>query len=212
MRVESVGMKVTFLTTAEKHFRFDEFRREIIDFDGEVKNVVIPSHINGMEVTSIGPEAFWNKGLEYVVLPPTLSVIGFYAFAFNQLKEIYIPENVALIEDGAFTFNRLERVRIGKNIFSIPHAAFHHNNLAEVVLPENTQEILGDAFSENPLTNIRFEGAPTFIHRYAFRLGTEAMAGLKVTGMEAKNLRALLDHHAKSVDDHERLSALYRSE
>ncbi|MCM3324786.1 leucine-rich repeat domain-containing protein [Cytobacillus kochii] len=177
-------MKVTFLTTAEKYFRFDEFRREIIDFDGEVKNVVIPAYINGIVVTSIGPEAFWNKGLEMVVLPPTLLVIGFYAFAFNQIKEVYIPENVALIEEGAFAFNRLEKVRFGENLFSIPHAAFHHNNLSEV----------------------------TFIHRYAFRLGTEKMANLNVTGMEAKNLRALLVHHAKSVDDYKKLSALYRSE
>ncbi|WP_461611907.1 leucine-rich repeat protein [Cytobacillus kochii] len=96
--------------------------------------------------------------------------------------------------------------------FSIPHAAFHHNNLSEVVLPENTQEILAEAFSGNPLTDIRFEGAPTFIHRYAFRLGTEEMANLNVTGMVAKNLRALLNYHAKSVDDYKKLSALYRSE
>ncbi|MGG0717649.1 leucine-rich repeat protein [Robertmurraya massiliosenegalensis] len=106
----------------------------------------------------------------------------------------------------------MENLRLGKNLFTIPHAAFHHNNLSKVVLPENTQEILADAFSENPFTNIRFEGAPTFIHRYAFRLGTEDMADLKVTGMESQNLWALLNHHAKSVDDYERLSARYRSE
>jgi hypothetical protein len=113
---------------------------------------------------------------------------------------------------GAFAFNRLENLRLGKNVFTVPHAAFHHNNSSKVVIPENTQEILADAFSENPLTNIRSESAPTFIHRYAFRLGTEDMANLKVTGMESQNLRALLNHHAKSVDDYERLSARYRSE
>ncbi|MGD6960134.1 hypothetical protein ACQCWA_22495 [Rossellomorea aquimaris] len=58
-----------FLTTDEKHFHFDEFRRESVDYDGEDKNVVIPACIDGMEVTSIGPEAFWNKGLTSVVFP-----------------------------------------------------------------------------------------------------------------------------------------------
>ncbi|WP_369809977.1 hypothetical protein [Gracilibacillus caseinilyticus] len=37
-----------------------------------------------------------------MVLPPTLTVIGFYAFAFNHLKDVRIQEGVALIEDGAF--------------------------------------------------------------------------------------------------------------
>lgn len=200
-----------FITTDEKHFQFDEFRREIIGYDGEDKNVVIPAFIDGMEVTSIGPEAFWNKGLTSVVFPPTLSVIGFYAFAFNELKDVYIPESVALIEDGAFMYNHIENLRVGKNMFSIPNSAFRHNRLEHVVLPENTQEILSYAFSDNPLNDIAFDGAPNFIHRYAFNLGTEAMAGLTLRGMEAENIRALLDHHAKSVDDFKRLAARYES-
>ncbi|MGX1195721.1 leucine-rich repeat domain-containing protein [Metabacillus sp. SLBN-84] len=201
-----------FMTTNEKHFRFDEFRREIIDYDGEEKDVVIPVYIDGMEVTSIGPEAFWNKGLRSVVFPPTLSVIGFYAFAFNQLKTVYIPDTVALIEDGAFTYNHLESVRLGKNLFTIPHAAFRYNRLSSLSLPVNTQEILADAFSDNPLKELTFEGAPTFIHRHAFRLGKKEMNDLAIRGMEADNLRALLDHHASSVDSYKRLAARYRSE
>jgi hypothetical protein len=200
-----------FLTTDEKHFRFDEYRREIVDYDGEDKNVVIPAYIDGMEVTSIGPEAFWNKGLTSVVFPPTLSVIGFYAFAFNELKDVYIPESVALIEDGAFMYNHIENLRVGKNMFSIPNSAFRHNRLETVVLPENTQEILSYAFSDNPLKDIEFEGAPNFVHRYAFNLGTNEMADLALRGMEAENLRALLDHHAKSVDDFKRLAVRYES-
>ncbi len=98
-------MQIDFMTTNESHFRFDEFRREITDYDGEEKNVVIPSRIGGTKVVSIGSDAFWNKGLTSVILPPTLSVIGFYAFAFNDLKDLRIPESVALIEEGAFMCN-----------------------------------------------------------------------------------------------------------
>lgn len=199
-------MLIDFLTTDESHFSFDEFRREIIDYDGAEKNVVIPTHIDGMEVVSIGPDAFWNKGLTSVILPPTLSVIGFYAFAFNQLTDVRIPPSVSLIEDGAFMHNKLEILRLGENHFSIPHAGFRHNNLSRLVLPENTQEIQSDAFSNNHLTEIVFEGLPTFVHRHAFSLSTKEMEHVTVTGLEADNLRALLNHHANYIDRYRALS------
>lgn len=191
---------IDFVTTDESHFRFDEFRREIMDYDGVEKNVVIPTHIDGMEVVSIGPDAFWNKGLTSVVLPPTLAVIGFYAFAFNQLTDVRIPPSVSLIEDGAFMYNKIEVLRLGENLFSIPHDGFRHNNLSKLVLPENTQEIHSDAFGNNPLTEIVFEGLPTFIHRHAFNLGTNDMTHVTVSGLDADGLRGLLDHHANHVD------------
>lgn len=197
---------IEFLTTNESHFTFDEFRREIVDYDGAEKNVVIPTHIDGMEVVSIGPDAFWNKGLTSVVLPPTLSVIGFYAFAFNELKDVRIPPNVSLIEDGAFMHNKIEVLRLGENQFTIPHSGFCHNKLSRLVLPENTQDIQSNAFGDNPLTEIVFEGLPTFVHRHAFGLGTKEMAHVTVSGLEADNLRALLDHHANYIDRYRALS------
>ncbi|OAK70520.1 hypothetical protein ABB05_12225 [Lederbergia galactosidilytica] len=198
---------INFVTTDVSHFRFDEYRREIIDYDGEEKNVVIPSHIDGMEVVSIGPDAFWNKGLTSVILPPTLSVIGFYAFAFNELKEVRIPKSVVLIEDGAFMHNKLEFLRLGKDLFSIPYAGFCHNRLSKIVLPENVQEIHPDAFGHNPIKELVFEGLPTFIHRPAFNLGIDDMGQVTVSGVGASDLRSLLDHHAKYVDTFRALHA-----
>lgn len=204
-------MQIQFKATDAHHFSFDELRREITDYDGAEKTVVIPSYIDGMEVTSIGPEAFWNKGITMVILPPTLSVIGFYAFAFNRLKKVYIPDDVALIEDGAFMYNQIENLRLAKNIFSIPHDAFRNNRLSKIVFPENTQEILSDSFTENPISDITFEGAPTFIHRHAFGLGSADMANLTIRGWAAADLRSLLSHHARSFDAYRKLSARYSS-
>ncbi|MCR6108691.1 leucine-rich repeat domain-containing protein [Salipaludibacillus agaradhaerens] len=191
---------IHFKTTDEKYFRFDDLRREITEYEGDEKNVVIPASIDGIEVVSIGPDAFWNKGLTSVILPPTLSVIGFYAFAFNNIKELRIPDNVSLIEDGAFMNNDLKTLKIGKNIFAISNSAFCDNKLNKLVIPENTQEIQSEAFSDNPIDHIIFEGAPTFIHRHAFNLGEEEMEDVVVKGPHSKSLRALLDHHADYVD------------
>ncbi|MCK0473364.1 hypothetical protein [Halalkalibacter sp. APA_J-10(15)] len=62
-------------------------------------------------------------------------------------------------------------------------------------------------FADKPLTRITFDGAPTFIHRHAFHLGTEEMERVTVKGAQAKNLRALLDHHAKHIDEFRSLSS-----
>ena len=105
--------------------------------------------------------------------------------------------------------NKLESLRIGANLFTIPHSAFSHNKLSRLVSPENAQEIQADAFADNHLTSIIFEGAPTFIHRHAFNLGTDDMTHVTVTGADASSLRALLDHHAKYVDDYRTLAARY---
>ncbi|WP_078598437.1 leucine-rich repeat domain-containing protein [Evansella clarkii] len=191
---------IHFKTTDAKYFRFDEFRREITGYEGEETNVVIPAEIDGVEVVSIGPDAFWNKGLTSVILPPTLSVIGFYAFAFNKLTDIRIPSSVALIEDGAFMYNQLETLRLGEDIFTISRSVFQHNRLSKLVLPENTQEIQSEAFSDNPITEMTFEGMPTFIHRHAFNLGEAEMSAVTVKGPHSKSLQALLDHHADYVD------------
>lgn len=201
---------IELMTTDQSHFRFDEFRREITDYVGEDKNVVIPSHIDGVEVVSIGPDAFWHKGLTSVILPQTLSVIGFYSFAFNKLKYVYIPPSVGLIEDGAFMFNEIEELKLGENIFSIPHSGFRHNKLSKIVFPENCQEIASDAFSDNPITEIEFKGAPTFIHRHTFNLGTKEMAGVTVTGVDVSGLNTLLNYHAKYIDRFRSVSKRYK--
>ncbi|UOQ49420.1 leucine-rich repeat domain-containing protein [Gracilibacillus caseinilyticus] len=103
--------------------------------------------------------------------------------------------------------NKLEVLRIGKNLFSIPHAGFCHNNLTRLILPENTQELQAEALSDNPITEIIFEGAPAFIHRHAFHLGTPEMAHVAIRGHLAKDLKTLLQHHAKHINEYRALSA-----
>lgn len=79
------------------------------------KNVSIPSEINGVTITSIGDNAFKEKGIERVVIPNTITSIGSYAFYGNEIINITIPASVTTIGNAAFKNNNSEHVTIEAN-------------------------------------------------------------------------------------------------
>lgn len=104
---------------------------EIVKYNGDEKNVVIPSEIDGYIVKAIGDRAFMNvvvvKGaeatettpagqdttkcekstIETVTIPETVTTIGAYAFASasDNFKSVVIPGTVTTIGDYAFGYN-----------------------------------------------------------------------------------------------------------
>jgi hypothetical protein len=64
--------------------------------------VVIPTNINGLDVTSIGTNAFYYSGVTSITIPDTVTNIGSNAFFFSGLASVTIPANVTSIGDGAF--------------------------------------------------------------------------------------------------------------
>lgn len=71
---------------------------EIVKYLGSSEEVVIPFHIKGRKVTSIGRMAFENKKLTSVIIPPTVTYIGVYAFIGNKLTRITIPDTVTMFD------------------------------------------------------------------------------------------------------------------
>lgn len=73
------------------------------------KNIQIPegiiSILGGRDVS-----AFWEKGLESVILPNSLKNIYAHAFDGNNLKEILIPEDVIFIGTNAFANNPITKI------------------------------------------------------------------------------------------------------
>ena len=68
------------------------------------KNIIIPSVIDNMPVTSIGNEAFAGcTSLNKVHIPNSVTSIGAYAFVgCTDLNDIHIPDSVTSIEEAAF--------------------------------------------------------------------------------------------------------------
>ena len=82
-------------------------REKIVGYDSKCsKDVVIPSTINNVTVTTIGEYAFLSKGLTSVTIPASVTTIENSAFSSNQLTNITIPANVTEIKEFAFDDNQ----------------------------------------------------------------------------------------------------------
>ncbi len=75
----------------------------IIGYGGIKKeNIIVPSHQNGVALTTIASNAFTETGLKSLILPETLTTIASSAFTTSYLTQITIPKNVTSIGSNAF--------------------------------------------------------------------------------------------------------------
>lgn len=107
---EISSMCTIALAVAEKYgdFKIDKYSDhiEIIQYDGEASEIVIPSEIDGLPVTSIGNTAFaFCASLEFIIIPDSVLNIGDSAFTCcGNLKSITIPNSVNNIGGNAFAY------------------------------------------------------------------------------------------------------------
>jgi len=131
-------------------------------------DIVIPSEINGVRVTSIWIQAFFNNQLTSVVIPDGVTSIGRDAFFGNQLTSVVIPDGVTYIGIWAFAHNMLTSVVIPDSVTSIGPSAFSSNQLTSVVIPDSVTSIGLSAFSGNQLTSVVIPDGVTSIGEQAF--------------------------------------------
>lgn len=160
-------------------------------------DVVIPSSINEVSVTTIGGGAFAENNLTSVVIPDSVTTIGGDAFSGNNLTSVVIPDSVTTIGDWAFAANNLISVVIPDSVTEIGGSAFNNNQLSEsqayiyarngngsidyttivsyggakrdnVVIPNNVTTIGDWAFAENNLTSVIIPDSVTIIENHAF--------------------------------------------
>ena len=153
----------------------------IINYDGDEKDLTIPSEIDGKTVKRIGYGAFAEcKSIETLVIPDTIVAIGDYAFSqCSQLSEITIPYTVvALGQYSLAGCSSLTSIEIPNGISSISYATFFDCiNLTDVVIPEGVKTIGGMVFGNcRALADIDFPTTLTSIGGNAF---------LNCTGLES---------------------------
>lgn len=136
-----------FVVTADG-FVFDSKRQEITGYKGTSKDIVIPSHINGVKVKLIGEMAFQSKGLTSVVFSNTIEEIGDGAFEGNKLTSLEIPSSVTAIYSGAFFNNKISTLKLNEGLQYINNASFKNNLLENVVIPKSIRFIEERAFHE----------------------------------------------------------------
>jgi tetratricopeptide (TPR) repeat protein len=125
-----------------------------------ILNVVIPARIWGVNLTGIGNEAFKNAGIVTVVIPDTVTEIGYGAFYGNNLERVTMGRAIRTIRGGVAQ-GRMEVSELG---------AFEGNkNLKEILIPDTITEIGARAFKDCGLTSVTIGRAVSIIGESAFR-------------------------------------------
>ena len=145
-----------------------------------IRDVIIPSKINGKLVTRIDSYAFSGlddeeklveeKLIDSIVIPNSVTSIGYSAFSENQLTSVVIPNNIIAIEDYTFSGNNFKSIIIPDSVTTIGENAFANNSsLISVVIPDNVTSIGREAFADcTSLETVRMGNKVTSIGNYAF--------------------------------------------
>ncbi len=99
----------------------------VVSYSGTAKKVKIPAKVNGVPVTAIGNECFWQaRTITVLSIPSTVTEIGISAFnECTGLKKIVLPKELKTLGSAAFWYcTNLETVvldtkaeKIGKDAF-----------------------------------------------------------------------------------------------
>lgn len=158
--------------------------------------LIIPSKIDGVMITSIGDYAFKDSSsLKSITIPDCVTSIGSSAFyGCISLSSITIPNSVTSIGDEAFygcrslvdvTLSdailsigdsmfrdcvRLQNIIIPERVTSIGKSAFLNcNSLAKIIIPDNVTTISGYSFYQcTSLTSIIIGKSVAIIESWAF--------------------------------------------
>jgi uncharacterized repeat protein (TIGR02543 family) len=145
---------------------------QITGYTGPVGAVIIPDTVGiggtTYNVTSIGPNAFENKGVTSVTIPATVTSIGDQAFLQNDLSTLSLPAGLTSIGSGAFSINSLTTVAIPAGVTDLTFASFDGNNLTSVTFLGSPTTIGQSAFANNEFTSFTIPASVTSIGSSAF--------------------------------------------
>ena len=157
----------------------------LMKYTGTATNVVIPSTINGINVTSIGYPAFRNNSsIKSIVIPKGVTYISGNAF-YNcvSLTSVEIPEGITKIEFSTFrNCKSLTSIKIPQGVLSINDNAFNGcSSLRTVEIPNSVKKISVSAFEScTALTSIEIPEGVTSIDGSTFKYCT-SLTNVKIS-------------------------------
>lgn len=155
--------KMITITTIEHRDKVVPYVAVVPDNHYTVNSVVIPD-----SVTTLGYGAFSLCLIKKVKIPDSVTSIGRYAFDGNHLEKVTIPSSVTTIDESAFRNNKLTSLTLSEGITTIGDYAFASNKLTNLTLPESITTIDYSAFSYNQLISVTLPEKITAIGDYAF--------------------------------------------
>ena len=145
----------------------------ITGFDKSVRDVVIPSEIEGIPVTTIGDSAFSGcDGITSITIPNSVTSIGKQAFReCSRIASITIPDSVATIGKETFQYcSGLTSIVIPDSVTTIGDSAFYHcDGITSIVISSSVKTIGEEAFYHcSGITSITIPESVTSIGYYSF--------------------------------------------
>jgi hypothetical protein len=117
----------------------------ITRYTGPGGAVTIPSTVNGLPVTSIGSQAFYNRSnVTSVTIPDSVTSIGNNAFdSCTKLTNVTVGASVASIGAGAFYgCSALGTIAIPTNVTTIGDSAFRYcTRLTSITIPNSVTNL-----------------------------------------------------------------------
>ncbi len=162
---KEVGIKERTLAEWKKIYQLGEDKEWggyiIKKYNGTDTDVMIPDHIAGKPVTSIGKRCF----------SPNSTSNKEVRLVREKIRSVYIPDTVICIEESAFQrCKSLEEITIPNSVIDIGDLAFDQcRNLTGIALPESLTTISNGLFSScRALDHIQIPKSVTHIGKEAF--------------------------------------------
>jgi hypothetical protein len=139
----------------------------ITGYTGSGGTLVIPNTINGLPVTAIGSDAFFNTALTWVAIGTNVTTIGGGAFqACTSLSSIYLPNSVTSIGNDAFwDCAALPAITIPISVTNIGVTVFYNcSSLTAITVDANNpaySSANGVLFTKSQTTLIQYPEAKT---------------------------------------------------
>ncbi|OQB15962.1 MAG: Fibronectin type III domain protein [Firmicutes bacterium ADurb.Bin193] len=145
-----VEVKTLGEISPESDFDFDPAAQMIMEYLGSDAEVTIPKTIEGVTVTAIANDAFYNCDTLFTVnIPDSITYIGDWAFEdCNNLTAVTIPNSVTETGEGVFyNCTSLNSITIPDSISTISDLMFYNcAGLTSVSIPDSVTYIGEEAF------------------------------------------------------------------
>lgn len=121
---------------------------KITAYNGADTVVSIPDEIDGMTVTAIGDEVFWDMSdIESITIPETVTSIGKLAFAScGRLTSLDLPQGLISIGDSAFDMCGVNSLTIPETVTSIGKDAFFYTRMSAITVDEDNEYYSSDEY------------------------------------------------------------------
>jgi BspA type Leucine rich repeat region (6 copies) len=154
VRLVPLLLLLTLPTVVQAQFNFttnNDGSLNIANYTGSSANVIIPDTANGLPVTSIGTNAFYQLySLTNVMIGTNITSIGEDAFSnCTNLTSVTIPDSVSILGDFAFAYcYGLTNVTIGNGVTNFSIVFYYCTSLTSVTFGTNLTNIGGVGFCQ----------------------------------------------------------------